>query len=327
MSWITARRQLEKLAMVGTAVIASSSVLALAARAGWFAEMFSHFRVQYTLASLTLAFAFLLLRRRRLALVAVALAVPNLWYVSPYLLPIVVPASIAQPGGDDVSVVSLNLLYRNKRHSAVRDYLERSNADVLVLSELTPQWVRELQPVTKRYPYWMSVDRRSPWGLGVFSRYPLLDAHAADLGVRGSVNVVATVALPGGNVQLIAVHLVSPTRPNHTIRRNRQLAELASLLGPPKATGDGTRTPRLLIGDMNLTPFSPFFADFLEQTGMEDARRVHGLHGTWPTWALPLQIAIDHCISDPGLDVTRVARGPAVGSDHYPLEITLRRRG
>ena len=138
---------------------------------------------------------------------------------------------------------------------------------------------------------------------------------------------MATVALPGGNVQLVAVHLVSPTGPGRGALRNRQLATLAELLGPPAVTGAAARTPRLLVGDMNLTPFSPYFTDFLAQTGMEDARRVHGLHGTWPTWVPPLQIAIDHCIADPGLDVARVARGPTVGSDHYPLEVTLRQRG
>jgi endonuclease/exonuclease/phosphatase (EEP) superfamily protein YafD len=327
MSWMGFQQQLEKLAVFGTAVIAGASALALMARFGWFAELFSHFRLQYALASLMLAGVFALSHRRRLALVALTLAVPNIWSVSPYLVPLLVPPSVAEPAGEDIGIISLNLYYRNKQYSTVRDYLAGSRADVLVLSELTPEWTRELHPVTGSYPYWMSVDRRSPWGLGVFSRYPLLDARVTDLGVRGSVNVIATVALPGGNVQLVGVHLVSPPGPGRAALRNRQLAELASLLGPPVAPGVAPKMPRILIGDMNVTPFSPYFTNFLAQTGMEDERRAHGPNGTWPTWMLPLQIAIDHCIADPGLDVTRVARGPDVGSDHYPLEVTLRQHG
>jgi len=259
-------------------------------------------------------------------LVAVVLAAPNLWYVAPYLLPVLVPASVAESKGQDVAVISINLYYRSNHYPAVRDYLRSSGADLLVLSELTPEWATELRPVTADYPYWMSLNRHTPWGLGVFSRYPLLNARATDLGVPGSVNVVATVALPGGDVQLVAVHLVSPSSPGRGAMRNRQLAELAALLGPPSMS-DAGRPPRLLVGDLNLTPFSPYFTDLLAQTGLVDARRPHGLHGTWPTWMLPLQIAIDHCIADPGLGVTRVARGPAIGSDHYPLEITVRQRG
>jgi endonuclease/exonuclease/phosphatase (EEP) superfamily protein YafD len=327
MTWIATRRQLEKVALLGTCAVAGASAMALLARASWFAELFSHFRLQYVVASLVLALMFLLLRRHRLALIALALAVPNLWYVAPYVFPVLVPASVAQSAGTDVAVISLNLQYKSRHYPEVRDYLQASKADVLVLSELTPEWVAELRPVTSAYPYWMSLDRRTPWGLGVFSRYPLLNARASDLGVRGSVNVVATLALPSGNVQLVAVHLASPAWPERAAMRNRQLESLATLLGPPTAIGDTARTPRLLVGDMNLTPFSPYFTDFLARTGLEDARRIHGLHGTWPTWLLPLQIAIDHCIADPNLDVTRVARGPPVGSDHYPLEVTLRQHG
>jgi endonuclease/exonuclease/phosphatase family metal-dependent hydrolase len=56
---------------------------------------------------------------------------------------------------------------------------------------------------------------------------------------------------------------------------------------------------------------------------MRDARRPYGALGTWPTWLAFGQIPIDHCIVEPGLDVAGVRRGPPVGSDHYPLEITL----
>ena len=85
--------------------------------------------------------------------------------------------------------------------------------------------------------------------------------------------------------------------------------------------------PRLLVGDFNLTPYSPHFSDLLARTGMVDARRRQGLSATWPTWVVPLQVPIDHCIADPSLAVVGVRRGPVVGSDHYPVEITLRQRG
>ena len=182
--WISSRRLLEKLAVLGAIVLGAASALAMLAHVGWFPELFSHFRLQYALGSLLLVLIFLLLRRRKLALlVAVALAAPNLWYVAPYLLPVLVPASVAESKGQDVAVISINLYYRNNHYPAVRDYLRSSKADVLVLSELTPEWAAELRPVTADYPYWMSLNRRTPWGLGVFSRYPLLNARATDLGV------------------------------------------------------------------------------------------------------------------------------------------------
>ena len=107
--------------------------------------------------------------------------------------------------------------------------------------------------------------------------------------------------------------------------RNAQLGSIAGIVGSASSRLPSA-PPRLIIGDLNVTPFSPVFGDFLAATGMEDARRAHGLLGTWPTWMPLLQIQIDHCIADPALVISRVARGPSLGSDHYPLEITLRRR-
>jgi endonuclease/exonuclease/phosphatase (EEP) superfamily protein YafD len=82
--------------------------------------------------------------------------------------------------------------------------------------------------------------------------------------------------------------------------------------------------PRMVIGDFNVTPFSPLFDDLLRDTGLIDARRVQGLQVTWPTYALPLWIAIDHCLVDEAIPVVDVRHGPDIGSDHYPLEVTVR---
>lgn len=318
------RRQLRRLPALLLCAVGAATLMAQCARLGWFPELASHFRPQYLLALLILLPAFVFMRRRILAMAALGLMIPNVWYVGPYLLPVIVPASVAEAAGPVVSLISLNLYYRNHRYQEVRDYLKRSDPDVLVLTELTPEWVTELRAVTSGYPFWMSIDRRTPWGLGVYSRYPLGNPQSTGLGVRGSVNVFTTVALPGGDMQLVAAHLSSPTTPRSVARRNGQLATLAGLLNTLSGTAASDRPRRLLVGDLNVTPFSPYFRDLLGRTGMQDARRVHGLLGTWPTWMAPLQVHIDHCIADPGLAVTRVARGPAVGSDHYPLEITLR---
>lgn len=319
-------RLLPRLLAAAVVLVGAATLLAQCARLGWLPELASHFRPQYLLALAIVAPALLVARRRGLALAAALLALPNAWYTLPYLLPLVAPASAASLADDSVSVVSLNLWYRNERYGDVRAYLERRAPDVLVLTELTPRWVAELRPVTAAYPYWMSVDRLTPWGLGVYSKFPLAGARSTDLGVPGSVNVVTNVALPGGDVELFAVHLSSPSTPARAAMRDGQLVRLAEIAGSPAARRVSA-PPRLVVGDLNVTPFSPALRDFLAGTGMADARRAQGLLGTWPTWMPLLQVQIDHCIADPSLAVARVTRGPAVGSDHYPLEISIRRRG
>lgn len=316
------RRVLARLALLALGALVLLAVAAAAARLDWRLELAVHFRPQYAGASLALAVLLAWLRRPRAALVAVVLCAVNTAGVMPYLRPGAGTAGPVEAVPRDAAtrIVAVNLYYLNGDYAAARDYLLADDADVLVLSELTPGWVQELQPVTDRYPHWLSVDRRSPWGLGVYSRHPLRQARFTNLGVRGSSNVVARVEAPAGSFELVAVHLSSPTSRRNAAFRDRQLRELAGLLGPPRTAG----TPRLLVGDMNITPFSPLFVELLAATGMQDARRSQGLHGTWPAQLpAPFRIPIDHCIADPGAGVASVVRGPAVGSDHYPLEIVL----
>ncbi len=313
------------LAWLGLGAAGAATLLALFARSGWLPELTAHFRLQYLLVLALLGIGFGVLRRPRPALIATLLLVPNAWSVAPYLLPLAITPSEAGSvaAGHEIRVVALNLLFSNGNHAAVRDYLRQSDADLLVLSELTPVWVSALREVTATYPYWLSVDRIHPWGLGLYSRYPLRGERITNLGLPGSVNVSARVVLPGGEVEVMGVHLASPVTPVRAARRNHQLARLAEALG---AQPDGARVsrPRLLVGDLNLTPYSPYYGDLLRYTGMVDKRRTQGPAGTWPTWSPLLQIPIDHCIADPELEVVRVERGPHVGSDHYPLEILLR---
>lgn len=316
----TVRAAAGRLCAVALAGLGALTLLAAAAGLGWLPELATHFRPQYVAALALLAPALLALRRRVLAAVAACLLAINAWEAGAYLLPSAATPGAAADGGA-TRVVALNLYYRNGDFTASRAYLERAAADVLVLSELTPGAVLALKPVTDRYPHRISVDRRSPWGLGVYSRYPLRDARWTNLGVRGGFNVHATVAAPGGAFELVAVHLASPTTPAHAALRDAQLAELARLLGPPESRAG--RPPRVLVGDFNTTPFAPAFRALLAATGMHDARRPQGLLGTWPAPWLPLLIQIDHCVADASAGVVRVTRGPYVGSDHYPLEVTL----
>ena len=316
-------RHVERLLLLALAAMAGATLLAGMARLGWPAELASHFRPQYLGLLVLLALAFSAARRPALALVATVLAMPHAWQVVPYLVPQVISSSVAAPMAAETRVVALNLLHRNFRLDGLLRYLSEVNADVLVLSELTPSHVAELRSVLERYPYWMALPRESAWGLGVYSRYPLDDAQWTGLGITGSANLLATLRLPGGDVRMAALHLSSPTSPDRMAMRDRQLDQLAEALGDER----DSRLPRLVVGDLNVTVFSPALRDFLAATGLADARRDFGLLGTWPVrWPI-VQIPIDHFLSEPGMGVTRVARGPNVGSDHYPLEISFRQSG
>ncbi len=299
------------------ASVSLASLIALASRWNWVAELFSHFRLHYLLAQGVLFIVFLNTRRYLWLLATVLLALPNAWYVMPYLSPLVTTSAVAAPADAGPQIVTVNLNFRLRPPAQILDYLQQTQAEVLVLSEYTPAWARVLEPALSAWPHRLTRPRTDAFGLAVFSRQPFLSAQELPLGASGSENLQLVLPLAGREIELYAVHLFPPTSPVRAAARNEQLSSLAALLA------EAPQRPRLVTGDFNLSPFSPYFPALLQASGLTDARRKEGLHITWPASPLPLWIAIDHCLADPAAGVSRVKTGPDIGSDHFPLEISL----
>lgn len=291
-----------------------ASLIALFGDWYWFAELFTHFRLYYVLAQGLLIVVFLNTRRYAWLIVTVLLAIPNTWYVGPYIIPLVTGGQADDEAGSAPQILTLNLSYTNLKVGPAIDYLRRLQPDIIVLSEYTPAWHAAMREQLTDWPYRIARPREAPFGMAIYSRQAFRNAEHFDFGVPGTENL--RVELPEFGLNLFAVHLVPPISPHLAANRNRQLEALGRELA-------GARRPRLVAGDLNLTPFSPYFPRLLEATGLRDARRAQGLHVTWPAMPVPLWIQIDHVLADPEAGVVDVRTGPDIGSDHFPLEITL----
>jgi endonuclease/exonuclease/phosphatase (EEP) superfamily protein YafD len=81
----------------------------------------------------------------------------------------------------------------------------------------------------------------------------------------------------------------------------------------------------ILTGDFNATPWSASLRR--TDAALALTRRDRALP-TWParvlgrSWPLPI-LPIDHVYAGPGWATVKVERGPAFGSDHYPLVVIL----
>lgn len=291
-----------------------ASLISLAADWSWFADLFAHFRLYYLLAQGLLVVAFLNTRRYAWLVLTVLLAVPNAWYVGPYLLPLFTAAAQDTPAREGPQLVTVNLSYRNGESGQVIAYLDRLQPDVIVLSEYTPAWHAVLEPALSAWPHRAVRARVTPFGMAIYSRAPLRDVEWLDLGVPGTDNL--RVVLEDRGLEVYAVHLTPPMSRQLARDRNRQLAVLGRMLAR-------SSRPRLVTGDLNLTPFSPHFGRLLDNTGLRDARKPQGLQITWPALPVPVWIPIDHVLADSSAGVLDVRTGPDIGSDHFPLEITL----
>ena len=309
---------LARLAILVIVATTLTTVGSLGARAGWFLELLSHFPVQYLVAQVAAAAVCLGLRLWPWVSVALLAAVPNVIAIAPYLPGLVIVPARGVAATAPVHLLALNLLYTQENPTLARAFLEKQSADILVLSEFTPRWRKNLRLLERTYPYFALRTRWNQWGIAVYSMYPFEDVEDLDLGDNQSSHLRILLQLPGGRAEVYAVHLASPTSLRQAAQRNTQLRRLAA-----RVAAADPALPKIAVGDFNSTPFSPFFRDLLRDTGLRDGRRPFGLHYTWPALPVPFWIAIDHCLVSDNVAVTRVDRGPPAGSDHLPLECVV----
>lgn len=292
---------------------------ALGAAQAWPLELLSHFRVQYAVALTILAGALLMLRARTWAAAAVILLAVNAWVVAPFVLPIGARVDCAiDAGAPSLKLASINVYSGNPTPQRVLEYIDATDPDVVVLLEVTPEWEQRLTALAARYPHSAVQSRAGNFGIALFSRHPLHGLEYVPLS-RDNDAISAGIELGDGRVHVVAAHPFPPAGGRGAELRNRQLRELAvhvAQLG----------RPCVVAGDLNITPFSPYFDSFLAAGGLRDPRRGQGVLPTWPSQRWPLWIPIDHCVVSAGI-AARITVGPDVGSDHRPLLAELQMAG
>ncbi|HEX7418083.1 MAG TPA: endonuclease/exonuclease/phosphatase family protein [Steroidobacteraceae bacterium] len=293
---------------------ACASAAAVFARELWLAELAVHFRVQYAAVAVLALPCLLWSRRFGLAALALVVLGANLWFVGPLIAASPSPlASSPAPARKVLRVATANVFFINSAYARVIAWIHREQPDIVVLEEVTPRWHAALAPLGREYPYqsFADDDHSAVW---LLSRWPLIGARKLEFGGRAAPAVLATAAIGAQRLQLVGVHLSWPFGARNAFERNdsfRQLARFAR----------GHSEPLLIVGDLNCTPFSPYFGDLLRDGELVNAAA--GWQPTWPSFVPPLGIAIDHVLLAHGVAVRAFRRGDWIGSDHVPIVVDL----
>jgi endonuclease/exonuclease/phosphatase (EEP) superfamily protein YafD len=188
---------------------------------------------------------------------------------------------------------------------------------VLVLQEVDERWMAALAPLLGEYSYAAARPRQDPFGIAVLSRIPIQAGECLHLGEASRPTAVVEVTVGGAAVSIVATHPKNPLSPHGFALRNDQLEAVADL-------ARGRTRPLVLIGDLNVTMWSPWYRRLCDETGLVSARRGFGVLASWPTF-LPsiMRLPIDHCLVSEGVVVADCRLGPEFGSDHRPLIVDL----
>ena len=270
--------------------------------------------MQLLAVQLLLLAIFLVLRRPMWAFALGALSIVNGIAVRDYILPL--RSTAAPETAADLRVLTANVQASNTRPELLVALITESEPDIFAVLELTEPYADRLSELSDRYPHQILAPELGNFGIGVYSRLPFTDAEVFDL--SGYAAIDATVDGADGTWHLVAAHPMPPVGAGPAALRNRQLAQLAEYVR-------GLDAAHIVVGDLNVAPFSPHFTDFAQTTALSDALYGRGPSYTWPSFFPLLGIPIDYVLMSDGFDSIRHMRAGDIGSDHFPVIVDINR--
>jgi len=291
-------------------MVCIGTVAGFLGRLWWIFELASHFRAQYFLFLLACGFLFLIGKRRWPAILTGVFALINLSLI----IPLYIAGSFAHSGDRMLRAMLINVNLSNRAYGTVRTFIRSVEPDFMVLLEVNRIWLDELQTLQAVYPFSRASPRDDNFGIALLSRIPFERAEIRHIGKVGVPVVVAQFKVDGQSLAVIGTHPVPPAGRDYSEDRNQQLDELARVVGLQEGQV-------MVLGDLNITSWSPFFGDLIRTTGLRDSRKGFGLQPTWPTGLPHFWVPIDHCLVSSGIAVHNRRIGPHIGSDHYPVVV------
>ena len=289
----------------------AATALGFLGRFWWFADLFSHFRIQYLIGLAVAGAVMLFGRQLKTATGFFAFAAANLACVAPLYF----GADANGAASPALRLVLLNVNSDSGDPARVREAIAALDPDVVALKEVNGRWMDALEPLLEEYPHVLAEPREDNFGIALFSKLPLVRPRVAEIGAAGVPSLIASV--PAGSVLLdiVATHPLPPYGAEYSALRDEQLARLAEAVDPSR--------PVVLLGDLNTTPWNYHFRRLLERSGLRDSARGRGPLLTWPSFCLPLRVPINHILHSPSVTVLRRSIGPDVGSDHFPVMVDV----
>jgi endonuclease/exonuclease/phosphatase (EEP) superfamily protein YafD len=289
---------------------------------GWFLDLFAHFRGQYAVALAASAVLMAVARRPWAAGLFTVGAAANAIALAPLFLPDPGLAIAAAPSngtttGRQLRITTCNLLYTNPDRGPTLAWLRSHPADILFLCEVTPAWTDALRSLRDIYPHQEHRPQQDPFGCSLLSRTPWTHMEEKQFGPFASPSLAARFSWHGKDLLVVGMHPPPPNSGAAAAYRDAALSEAAEFLSGHAAPS------RILLGDLNTTPWSHAFLGLTARAGLTDTAHGHGWQPTWNVGSWLFQIPIDHVLSTPNLVATERLIGPDLGSDHRAVIVTL----
>jgi endonuclease/exonuclease/phosphatase (EEP) superfamily protein YafD len=219
-----------------------------------------------------------------------------------------------------IRVMVFNILKSNRSAEQVIEYVQNSDADIVLLAEPDKWWAERLEPLKQLYPYAVFEPLENCFGMVLLSRLELSDTETHFL-VQGDIPSIHTkVKLADGRE--FAFHGLHPRPPSPT-DEGRSTARDAELLLVAEAVRE-QKLPAIVAGDLNDVPWSATARLFKKIGGLLDPRIGRGFYNSFHTKNLLCRFPLDHILHTGHFRVAQIRRArKSHGSDHFPIIVEL----
>lgn len=219
-----------------------------------------------------------------------------------------------------ITIASFNMAMGRASKPAVLDYILEQQPDIIFLQEYNQDWRDFMRTLEPSYPSTIRSIRSDAFGIAALTRLEPVDLAIDTFDSSTIPYVRLVVTLEDQPTLLLGVHFDWPLTPASFAARNEQIAE-AQLMAKT------SKMPVAICGDMNLTPWSLWYRDFLRGADLAGVAGLKGVSGTWPGTLGRAGIAIDHCLTTRPLHIITRKISPPLGSDHRAVIYEVRLAG
>jgi endonuclease/exonuclease/phosphatase (EEP) superfamily protein YafD len=224
------------------------------------------------------------------------------------------------PTEPDLTLATANVYFLNRDVDAAVKAVTASDADVVLLQEVNPDFAKVLSEEASAAGYRWRVLRPTygVTGMAVLSRYRITGYRLLSLGGQPLMRV--DISLAGTSVHFYNIHLEAPVTTTGVALWRDQLHSLRQIVGK------GDHGPTIAAGDFNATIDERPFRSLLDG-GRHDAAIGNSSPwlATWPANRSPFPpiLQLDHFILPSTISTLAVKTAYCPGSDHRMLLAAL----
>jgi endonuclease/exonuclease/phosphatase (EEP) superfamily protein YafD len=233
------------------------------------------------------------------------------------LYPAPAPAAIAPVLENTVRIMMYNVKMDNDRYADFIRLVAEKDPDIILLTEPNQRWADEVAVIKSKYTHHLVYPLENTYGMILYSKLELEESEINFLVKDDIPSMFAQVRLPSGEMfKLHCLHPEPPKPGTDTYERDTEIL----LVGQMVVEDEG---PVIIAGDLNDVAWSRTSERFQQKTNMLDPREGRGFFNTYNTFVPFFRYPLDHFFYTKDWLLVSYDRLPHIGSDHFPLMITL----